>query len=58
VSVSFRRWKRSGEGANGRKERVPEGLSAYNSGDELGLGYTIVGRDWSSWAALWGGIVH
>jgi hypothetical protein len=45
-------------GKNGRQGRVPEGLSAYNNGDEFGLGYTIVGCDWSSWAALWGGIVH
>jgi hypothetical protein len=36
--VSSGRWKRSGEGANGRKERVPEGVPGLYS-EEVGVVY-------------------
>jgi hypothetical protein len=37
---------------------LPEDRLAYNSGGGFGLGYTVVGCDWSSWAALRGGVMH
>jgi hypothetical protein len=50
--------RESGEGANGRQERVPERVSGFIHRDRLGLGCSSIGRDWASQAALWGGIVH
>jgi hypothetical protein len=46
------------EGENEREGRFLEGFSAFNCRSRLGLGCTGNGRDWASWASLWGGIVH
>jgi hypothetical protein len=50
--------RESGEGANGRQERVLERVSGFIRRDRLGLGCSGVGRNWASRVALRGSVVH
>jgi hypothetical protein len=50
--------RESGEKQMSGREGSREGVLAYNSGGGFGLGYTVIGCDWSSWAALRGGVVR
>jgi hypothetical protein len=47
----------SGEGANEREERLPEGPSSYILSAGIGLWCTRDGLHWASWAAVRGDIM-
>jgi hypothetical protein len=42
----------------GERGGFQRGFPSFILPDGHGLGCTSVGRNWASWAALWGGIMH
>jgi hypothetical protein len=52
-------WEKRGCGwrGNGSKEGLGRGVSGFILPRGRGLGWSFVGRDWASWAVVWGGVV-
>jgi hypothetical protein len=48
----------SGEGANGREGRLPEGASSFKLSECARSRVDDIGRDWASWAVYWDIIVR